>query len=96
MFNSKPITISGVGGINDVAGLPASFSGTCGTCHDSPNVGDHSVSAPLNIGVADLTSPLDVSYLPVFTLVNNATSEPYRRPIRVALLLPESGRISEK
>jgi cytochrome c peroxidase len=73
LFNSKPIMISGVGGINDVAGLPASFSGTCGTCHDSPNGGNHSVSAPLNIGVADVTSPLDVSYLPVFTLVNNAT-----------------------
>jgi cytochrome c peroxidase len=75
VFNSKPITISGVAGINDVPGLPASFSGTCGTCHDSPNVGDHSVSAALNIGVADLTSPLDVSYLPVFTFVNNATNE---------------------
>jgi hypothetical protein len=75
LFNSKPITISGVAGINDVAGLPASFSGTCGTCHDAPNVGNHSVSAPLNIGVADVTSPLDVTYLPVFTLVNNATGE---------------------
>jgi cytochrome c peroxidase len=74
-FNSKPITISGVAGINDVAGLPPSFTGTCGTCHDSPNVGHHSVSAPLNIGVADVNSPLDVSYLPVFTLVNNATGE---------------------
>ena len=49
--------------------------GTCGTCHDTPNVGDHSVSAALNIGVADVTSPLDVSYLPVFTLVNNTTHE---------------------
>ncbi len=75
LFNSKPITISGVAGINDVVGLPASFSGTCGTCHDAPNVGNHSVSAPLNIGVADVTSPLDVSYLPVFTLVNNTTNE---------------------
>jgi cytochrome c peroxidase len=75
IFNSKPITISGVAGINDVAGLPASFTGTCGTCHDSPNVGHHSVSAPLNIGVADVNSPLDVSYLPVFTLLNNATGE---------------------
>jgi cytochrome c peroxidase len=73
VFNSKPITISGVAGINDVPGLPESFSGTCGTCHDSPNVGNHSVSAPLNIGVADLTSPLDISYLPVFTLLNNTT-----------------------
>jgi cytochrome c peroxidase len=75
LFNSKPITISGVAGINDVVGLPASFSGTCGTCHDTPNAGDHSVSAALNIGVADVTSPLDVSYLPVFTLVNNTTNE---------------------
>jgi cytochrome c peroxidase len=75
VFNSKPITISGVAGINDVTGLPASFSGTCGTCHDAPNVGNHSVSAPLNIGVADVTSPLDVSYLPVFTLVNKVTNE---------------------
>ncbi|HEY2845368.1 MAG TPA: hypothetical protein VGJ09_17020 [Bryobacteraceae bacterium] len=74
VFNSKAITISGVGGINDVALLPASFSGTCGTCHDSPNVGDHSVSAPLNIGVADISSPLDVKYLPIFTLVNNSTN----------------------
>jgi hypothetical protein len=75
LFNSKPITISGVGGINDVVGLPESFSGTCGTCHDTPNVGNHSVSAPLNIGVADVTSPLDVSYLPVFTLKNKATGD---------------------
>jgi cytochrome c peroxidase len=75
IFNSKPITIFGVAGINDLTGLPASFTGTCGTCHDSPNVGHHSVSAPLNIGVADVNSPLDVSYLPVFTLVNNATGE---------------------
>lgn len=73
LFNSKPITISGVAGINDVVGLPASFSGTCGTCHDSPNAGNHSVSAPLNIGVADVNSPLDVSYLPVFVIRNNTT-----------------------
>ncbi len=73
VFNSKPITISGVAGINDVPGLPASFSGTCGTCHDSPNAGDHSVSAPLNIGIADVNGPLDVSYLPVFIIRNNAT-----------------------
>jgi cytochrome c peroxidase len=75
LFNSKPITISGVAGINDVVGLPASFSGTCGTCHDAPNVGNHSVSAPLNIGVADVTNPLGVGYLPVFTLVNNTTNQ---------------------
>lgn len=73
VFNSKPITIIGVAGINDVLGMK-SVPGTCGTCHDSPNIGNHSVSAPLNIGVTDVNSPLDVSYLPVFTLVNKATN----------------------
>lgn len=72
LFNTKPINITGVAGINDALGV-ASVAGTCGTCHDSPNVGDHSYPAPLNIGVGDLTSPLDVSYLPVFTLQNNST-----------------------
>ncbi|HEY4362310.1 MAG TPA: hypothetical protein VGN17_15150 [Bryobacteraceae bacterium] len=74
LFNSKTINITGVAGINDVLGI-TSLPGTCGTCHDSPNVGDHSVSAALNIGVGDLTSPLDVSYLPVITLMNNTTGE---------------------
>jgi hypothetical protein len=73
LFNSMPITISGVAGLNGVifssgVTVPASFVGSCGTCHDSPNVGNHSVSAPLNIGVADLTNPLDVGYLPQITL----------------------------
>jgi hypothetical protein len=72
IFNSKPINISGVAGINDVLGLSV-LPGTCGTCHDSPNVGDHSFPAPLNIGTGDLTSTLDVKYLPVITLRNKTT-----------------------
>ena len=71
LFNSRSINIDGVAGINDVLGKP--IQGTCGTCHDTFNVGNHSVSAPLNIGVADLTNPLGVSYLPVITLRNKAT-----------------------
>ena len=74
LFNSKPINITGVAGLNDDLNLP-SIPCTCGTCHDSPNVGNHSVSGPLNIGVADLTSLLDLSYLPVFTLQNKTTHE---------------------
>ena len=58
-------------GLNDVLNQP-SISGFCGTCHDTPNAGNHSVKAPLNIGVADagpLSPPaLDISALPVFTL----------------------------
>jgi cytochrome c peroxidase len=74
LFNSKPINITGVAGVNDDLNL-ASIAGTCGTCHDSPNVGNHSVSAPLNIGVGDVNSPLDVTYLPVITLQNKTTHE---------------------
>ena len=71
LFNSHPIAITGVNGLNDalkVETLPA----TCGTCHDSPNVGDHSVILPINIGTADVANPLDVSYLPIITLRNKA------------------------
>jgi cytochrome c peroxidase len=74
LFNSKPITITGVAGLNDDLNV-ASIPGTCGTCHDSPGVGNHSFPAPLNIGVGDLTGPLDVSYLPTITLQNKTTHE---------------------
>ncbi|HKU52357.1 MAG TPA: hypothetical protein VJQ25_07820, partial [Nitrospira sp.] len=71
LFNSHPINITGVGGLNDATGLPL-IKGTCGTCHDSFNVGNHSMSVPLNIGIADVTNPLGVHYLPVITLRNKA------------------------
>jgi cytochrome c peroxidase len=74
LFNSKPINITGVAGLNDELNL-AVVRGTCGTCHDSPNVGNHSVALALNIGVGDLDSSLDLSYLPVFTLQNKITGE---------------------
>ena len=57
IFNSKTFTISGVGGLNVDSPfnppLPASFQGTCTTCHDTPNSGNHSIVAPLNIGLTD-------------------------------------------
>jgi cytochrome c peroxidase len=69
VFNTKPINITGVAGLNDLPGMPTTIPGTCGTCHDTPNVGNHSVKAPLNIGIADASPPaLDNSDLPVFTL----------------------------
>jgi len=83
IFDSKPINITDVAGINDdfsagglvVGGIP-SLQGTCGTCHDTPNVGNHSFPTPLNIGTGD-PSPsnasanlggLDMSYLPAITV----------------------------
>jgi hypothetical protein len=78
VFNTTKINITGVTGLNDVLNLP-SIAGFCGTCHDTPNVGNHSVKAPLNIGVANAGpgSPpvLDISGLPVFSLQCN--SGPY-------------------
>jgi hypothetical protein len=52
LFNTAPLTISAVRGLNDSAALgnPVSFKGTCTTCHDSPNVGNHSLPLPLDIG----------------------------------------------
>jgi cytochrome c peroxidase len=71
VFNTIPINITGVGGLNDVLNQQ-SIAGFCGTCHDTPNSGNHSIKAPLNIGIADAgaNSPpaLDISGLPVFAV----------------------------
>jgi hypothetical protein len=71
VFNTTKINIMGVAGLNDVLNQP-SIAGFCGTCHDTPFAGDHSVKAPLNIGVANAGSnsppALDIAGLPVFTL----------------------------
>jgi len=71
VFNNTQFNITGVSGLNDELNKP-SISGFCGTCHDTPNVGDHSVKAPLDIGVPDAgdNKPpvLDISGLPVFTI----------------------------
>lgn len=51
IFNSHPLMITNVAGLNDALGLPI-MAGTCSTCHDAPNVGDHSLSVPLDIGTS--------------------------------------------
>jgi len=48
--------------------------GTCTTCHDSPNVGNHSVPLAINIGVSDVSRPENAD-LPVFTLMNLTTHQ---------------------
>lgn len=70
LFNTLPITISGVTGLNDAPGVPSSFTGFCTTCHDSPNVGNHSVALAINIGVTDFppVPALDITGLPVYTI----------------------------
>ena len=72
IFNSAPMTIARVTGINDTLNI-ASFPGNCGTCHDTFNVGNHSRKLPINIGIAN-GSPnndnpdLDIGDLPVFNI----------------------------
>jgi cytochrome c peroxidase len=52
LFNRKPINIAGVKGLNDALGADV-IPGTCTTCHDTPSAGNHSVSLPIDIGLAD-------------------------------------------
>ena len=70
LFNTFPITISGVSGLNDLPGVPASFVGSCTTCHNTPNVGNHSVPLAINIGVTEYppVPALDITGLPVYTI----------------------------
>ena len=59
LFDSSPMVISNVRGLNDNVALssPTSFSGTCATCHDTPNIGHHSLPLPLDIGIGHLADP---------------------------------------
>ncbi len=77
IFNNQPLTISNVPGLTD----GNQITGTCTTCHDTPNVGNHSFPLPLDIGngrsllyetdpniIAGLKQ-LQMPSLPVFELV---------------------------
>ncbi len=59
LFNGTPVHISNVRGLNDNAALgkPTSFVGTCTTCHDTPNTGNHSFPLPLDIGTSHSLLP---------------------------------------
>jgi cytochrome c peroxidase len=72
IFNSRPMDITGVSGLNDELNV-ASIGGTCTTCHDTPNVGNHSVAAPLNIGVTE--AAVRTPDMPLYTLRNLLTGE---------------------
>jgi hypothetical protein len=76
LFNTKLFTISGVAGLNDVT-FPGgirieSFQGTCTLCHNTPNVGNHSVPAMMDLGI---TAPAEAAFLPVYVMRNLATGQ---------------------
>ena len=72
LFNSMRISISGVAGLNDATGVSA-IPGSCTSCHDTPNIGNHSVALPINIGIADASRR--TPDMPLYTLTRYSTGE---------------------
>jgi cytochrome c peroxidase len=72
LFGATRIKITGVGGLNDDLGQPT-ILGSCTTCHDTPNVGNHSVALPIDIGLTD--ERFRTPDMPLYSLRNLATGE---------------------
>ena len=70
LFNTLPIAITAVKGLNDDLNTPV-IAGHCTTCHDAPNAGDHSIKAPLDIGLTDASRR--TADMPLYTLRNKTT-----------------------
>ncbi len=70
LFNGKPIVTRDVKGLNDDLHVPA-ILGTCTTCHNTPDAGNHSVPMPLDIGLTDVSRR--TPDLPLYTLRNKST-----------------------
>lgn len=77
LFNRRKFTLSGVGGLNSATirgvTLPASFEGTCTTCHNTPNAGNHSIIVPLDIGLGEASRR--TPDMPLYTFRNKTTGE---------------------
>jgi cytochrome c peroxidase len=72
LFNTKPIRITNVRGLNDDLNM-STIAGTCTTCHNAPNAGNHSVPMALDIGISDESRR--TPDMPLYTLQNNVTGE---------------------
>jgi cytochrome c peroxidase len=72
LFNTKRINIAGVKGLNDSLGI-AVIPGTCTSCHDTPNVGNHSVPLAIDIGIS--AAARRTPDMPLYTLRHKSTGE---------------------
>jgi len=92
IFNNTTFVVHDVPGINSVPSDPL-YNPTdplagkdvvagCGLCHNNPNVGNHSTSLPVNIGVTmaqpanndgSANTGLDLANLPIYVLSNSST-----------------------
>jgi cytochrome c peroxidase len=106
LFNSAPVHISNVRGLNDNPALnkPTTFVGTCTTCHDTPNTGNHSFPLPLDIGTAHSRLPslepdaniaaglaeLSVPDLPVYLI--SGCADPFNPGQQVSFYTTDPGK----
>jgi hypothetical protein len=70
VFNTRTFTITGVSGLNDDLGQPT-IQGSCGTCHNTPNIGNNSQGRLFDIGVS--TAARRAPDVPLYALVNTTT-----------------------
>jgi len=110
LFNTAPLTITAVRGLNDSAALgrPDAIKGTCTTCHDAPNVGHHSLPLPLDIGVGHTGLPslendpsisaslaeVDAPNLPVFQISGCASPFNAGQPVSFYTTDPGKGLVT--
>jgi cytochrome c peroxidase len=110
LFNTAPLKITAVRGLNDnpALGYPMEIAGTCTTCHDTPNVGDHSLPLPLDIATSHVSPnesdpnisaalrELDVPDLPIYLITNCPDPHDARRKLSFCTTDPGKGLISGK
>jgi cytochrome c peroxidase len=70
IFNNRKFTVMHVAGLNDVTGQPAIVA-TCTSCHNTPNVGNHSTAAFFDLGLTDTVRR--TPDMPLYTLKNKTT-----------------------
>jgi len=110
LFNTRPLTISNVRGLNDNKALGTTpvppFMGTCTTCHDTANVGDHSLPLALDIGtghdpthetdplIANGVAQLALADLPVFQITGcpNPFADPSQPPQPYVIYTTDPGK----
>jgi len=62
IFNTAPLNITNVSGLNSnntALGNPNAIPGTCSTCHDTPSIGNHSMPLPMDTGQADIAADVN-------------------------------------
>ncbi len=77
IFYTKPMVLKGVPGLNDVSGGAPTIQGTCTTCHNTPDVGNHSRARFMNTGTSSpflADNPLAVNLVdfPNYVLARNS------------------------